>query len=66
MIPGNFLQDNLFMTPDFEMTKEGCERAKNFLTLIGKIDDFLENGQSVDGFTMVAYANVELEKLRNE
>lgn len=41
----------------FTMTKEGYAKAKEYLQEIGKLDEFKGNKISVDGFSLIAYAN---------
>ena len=41
----------------FEMTGEGYAQAKKYLEEIGKLKEFENNKTSVDGFSLVAYAN---------
>lgn len=45
----------------FPMTGPGYEQAKKFMIAIGQYELFLNNGQSVDGYTLVAWANSELK-----
>ena len=41
----------------FPMTREGFESAKDYLIVIGKYDAFMNNKTSLDGFSLVAFAN---------
>lgn len=41
----------------FHMTKEGYTKAKQYLMNIGKYEEFLNNGFSVDGFSLIEFAN---------
>jgi hypothetical protein len=41
----------------FEMTSDGCAQAKKYLMGIGKLDEFESNKTSVDGYSLVSYAN---------
>jgi hypothetical protein len=47
----------------FEMTTDGCLQAKQYLTDICKLEDFENNYTSVDGYSLVAYANYEFDKI---
>lgn len=49
----------------FEMTREGCEKAKAYLIAIGRFQD-IEHEQSTDGYTIVALANSLYEKYNPE
>ena len=50
---------------NFEMTSEGYNKAKEYLESIGKLKDFEDNELSIDGFSLIYYANSIKEK-RNE
>ena len=41
----------------FEMTRDGCMQATEYLKFIGKYTDFINNRTSVDGYSLIAYAN---------
>lgn len=41
----------------FEFTKQGVINAKKYLVEIDKLDDFNKNQTSVDGYSLVEYAN---------
>ncbi len=41
----------------FEMTQEGYAKAKEYLIKIGKLEEFMNNKTSIDGYSLVAYAN---------
>lgn len=41
----------------FEMTTEGYKEAKKYLEEINKLDEFLNNKTSVDGYSLIATAN---------
>lgn len=62
MIPGNFMQDNSFMDPDYNRTKRfpitstGYQEAAEFLKATDRLH-LLEKEQSTDGYTLVALAN---------
>ena len=47
---------------EFNMTKEGCSKAKQYLISIGRYQEFLDNCVSVDGYSLVAFANHWLKK----
>ncbi len=49
----------------YEMTNDGYNKAKEYLRSIGKLKEFENNPISVDGFSLVYYANSIKEK-RNE
>ena len=42
----------------FQMTGEGCEAATLYLQEIGKWEEFTNNETSVDGYSLVQWANV--------
>ncbi len=39
------------------MTREGYVAAKKYVMEIGRYDEFLNNNTSVDGYSLVAFAN---------
>ena len=41
----------------FEMTGDGYILAKEYLEAIGKLEEFENNRTSVDGYSLVAFAN---------
>lgn len=41
----------------FENTPKGYRAAKRFLVAIGKYETFLHSSPSVDGYSLVAFAN---------
>ncbi len=41
----------------FEMTLEGCAKATEWLKENGHYEEFMNNGFSVDGYSLVATAN---------
>lgn len=47
---------------NFEMTNEGYNEAKTYLDSIGKLKEFENNELSIDGFSLVYYANSIKEK----
>jgi len=42
---------------NFEMPKEGYIEAKKYLKSIDKLKDFENNNTSVDGYSLIYYAN---------
>lgn len=44
----------------FEMTREGCVLATDYLKKVDQYDAFMRNGWSVDGFSLIAWANPKL------
>lgn len=46
----------------FEMTREGCVLATDYLKKVDQYDAFMRNGWSVDGFSLIAWANAYYEK----
>ena len=43
--------------PHFSMTREGYTAAKQYLVEIGRYEEFLNNHTSVDGYSLIAFAN---------
>ena len=41
----------------FPMTQDGYRAAKSYLIAISKYDEFMNNKTSLDGFSLVAFAN---------
>jgi hypothetical protein len=48
----------------YEMNVEGYKRAKAYLKKINKLEEFLRNGFSTDGYSLVYYAN-EVKNVRD-
>ena len=42
----------------FDMTGEGYSEAKDYLSKIGKLDEFMNNKLSVDGYSLVYFPNI--------
>lgn len=62
MIPGNFLEDNLYMTPApslFSHTTGGYTEAREYLVRLGQEEDHLDQ---LDGWSLVSLANTKVEK----
>ena len=51
-------------TNHFQLTPEGCNAARAYLVLVGKLDRFEKSAFSCDGFSLVATANEEFRKRR--
>jgi len=47
---------------NFKMTKEGYEKAKSYLKSINKLKDFENNNTSVDGYSLIYFANTLREE----
>lgn len=41
----------------FPFTVEGYQQAKAYLKKVGRYEDFMNNGTSIDGYSLVAFAN---------
>ena len=46
----------------FSMTNIGYVEAKAYLKTIEKYKEFMDNKTSTDGYSLVAFANIEYEK----
>ena len=47
---------------EFEMTGDGYSKAKAYLEEVGKLKEFMNNKTSLDGYSLVAFANVEYDR----
>ena len=46
----------------FEITRESYKEAEQYLKDVGELDNFLSNKTSIDGYSLIAYANSILEQ----
>ena len=46
----------------FEMTRDGCYEARRYLVTNGKYQEFMDNRTSLDGYSLVQWANACWEK----
>lgn len=46
----------------FEMTRDGCYEARRYLVANDKYQEFMDNRTSLDGYSLVQWANSVLEK----
>ena len=46
----------------FEMTGKGAIAARRYLVEIGKYEEFMNNRTSLDGYSLVQWANAYLDK----
>jgi len=47
---------------EFNYDKDGCIKAKDYLDYIDKLEEFENNCTSVDGYSLVNYANFWFNK----
>lgn len=53
------------MQNKFEMTHLDYTKAKSYLEDIGRLDEFLSNNTSLDGYSLIAFANSVYEIEQN-